>query len=173
MISHRGPRDRVLAVACAVALAFVVTAVPLRPAHGISCSGDTWADWNAWNDNYYVGYSSSTTCDLNGHYTIGIQQINWDDGYRQSTVDGYFGSKTRNDVIAFQAYHNLSPLDGLVGWDTWGKYRTRIYYSHENGGMDIYKTYGANRSYFGYDTGADKWYVYPGGLAERFDTNGP
>lgn len=139
-----------------------------------SCDGDAWADGVAWSDNYWVGYASSgsPSCDLNGRYTLGIQRINWDDGYRRSSIDGYYGSKTHQDVISFQAFHNLTQ-DGLVGPNTWSTYRSRITYSHSNGGMDIYKTKSAGTLYFGRDTVGNVWYVYPNGSAARFDRYGP
>ena len=39
-------------------------------------------------------------------------------GYNSGTIDGIFGSKTRNAVIRFQKANKLSQ-DGIVGCKTW------------------------------------------------------
>jgi Putative peptidoglycan binding domain len=87
-----------------------------------ACSGDTLADGTTWNDNYWGGYNTAgtITCDLNGRYTLGIQRINWEEGYRQSSPDGFYGSNTHQDVRSFQAFYGLT-VDGLVGPSTWTK----------------------------------------------------
>src|SRR5574344_1672692 len=46
-----------------------------------------------------------------------IQQALKDKGYYNSNVDGIFGTKTKNAVIAFQKDNGLSP-DGVVGEKT-------------------------------------------------------
>lgn len=87
------------------------------------CSGDSPAMSMDWRDNWWVGkdIDGSPVCDTAGQYVITIQRINWAHGYRNSTVDGYYGSNTQDDVELFQIAHGVA-RDGLVGNSTWGKY---------------------------------------------------
>ncbi len=43
------------------------------------------------------------------------------------TIDGHFGSKTRDAVKEYQRSHNLSPVDGVVGKKTWNKLCQKAY----------------------------------------------
>ncbi|MEZ5175293.1 MAG: peptidoglycan-binding domain-containing protein [Acidimicrobiia bacterium] len=165
-------------MAIPLALALACSLFVVSPAHAISCSGDTWADGDTWDDNYLVGYSSFTTCDLNGEYTVGIQRINWGLGYRQSTVDGYFGSGTQQDVKSYQTLRHTTS-DGLVGPATWSLYRNELFASgvDENGTLIFYKTNGYSQSWMK-DTGPspDRWYGRKLGTSStyvKFWTSGP
>jgi len=68
---------KVIAITLVASLA-VVIALP-NEAQASHCGSDTWADGDAWSDNYWVGYNTAgtKTCDLNGNYTTGVQRINW------------------------------------------------------------------------------------------------
>jgi len=157
-------------------LILVVAAIALTLATpGIAsagvCDGDAWADFNSWGDNYWVGWDNNNTCDLNGRYTVGIQQINWDEGYRQSGVDGFYGNNTHQDVRSFQAFYNLG-VDGLVGTNTWNKYRNRVKFSHENGSFDVYETKAAGTEFIAKDVVSNKWWILRPPW-EKFDKWGP
>ncbi len=108
-----------------VAAALVSAVMIAPPADGANpCSGDTSADNMVWTDHYWVGYDYTDgypSCDKWGEYTVAIQRINWGEGYRNSSVDGKYGSKTNQDVRAMQSRFGLYQ-DGLVGPQTWGAY---------------------------------------------------
>jgi hypothetical protein len=53
-----------------------------------------------------------------GPAVIEVQEILTQCGYNPGSVDGKFGTNTRNAVIAFQTSENLDP-DGIVGRKTW------------------------------------------------------
>lgn len=71
------------------------------------------------NEYIGMGYSNPT-----GHVIIIqvlLNRIVWetdDTGFSAGTVDGLFGTNTRNAVIYFQNWKGLS-ADGIVGPDTW------------------------------------------------------
>ena len=150
---------RRLAIAFVALLGIAYVMVPI-PARAISCSGDTWADipngyyTGHWYDNYVVG----TGCDLHGEYTVGIQRINTGLGFDNSTVDGYYGTNTKNDIKGFQSWVGEA-VDGIVGSDTWDAYDNQLVSDGWDGTWLYYKTAGYDRSWFQH-TGLspDMWY---------------
>jgi len=62
-------------------------------------------------------------------------------------IDGVFGSGTRQQVINFQRYYNLTP-DGIVGSATWEK-MYRLYQSIRDGVSTPEETPPAGRTYPG------------------------
>lgn len=136
--------------------------VPIEVAQAIDCSGDTWADVGDgaglsvihWQDNYVVG----TGCDLNGEYTVGIQWINWGQGFRNSGVDGYYGPNTKDDIKDFQDQEGETE-DGIVGTNTWDAYETKMIHDGTSGTWEYFRAEGYSRSWFRH-TGLspDRWY---------------
>lgn len=160
--------------------AVVSVLIPLGTAQAVSCSGDTWADVGDgsalsvihWQDNYVVG----GTCDLNGEYTVGIQRINWGQGFRSSGVDGFFGSNTQDDVEAFQSQEGET-VDGVVGTNTWDAYETKLIHDGTSGSWEYFKAEGYSRSWFRH-TGLspDRWYgrkLNTSSTWVAFGTSGP
>jgi len=92
-------------------------------ARGSVCSGDSPATSMDWRDNYWVGTQNdgSPVCDQAGQFIVTVQRINYAHGHQASSVDGYYGSGTQDDVEDFQSGHGVTS-DGLVGTNTWGKY---------------------------------------------------
>lgn len=105
------------------AAVLVITSPSVDRARASICSGDSPAFSMNWRDNYWVGSDNdgSPICDQAGQFIVSVQRINWAHGYRASSVDGYYGPNTQDDVEDFQSGHGLS-ADGLVGTNTWGKY---------------------------------------------------
>jgi peptidoglycan hydrolase-like protein with peptidoglycan-binding domain len=97
-------------------------------------------------------------------------------GYRQSSIDGYYGANTHQDVRSFQAFKSL-PVDGLVGSNTWTAYRNQLTFTGVNGAFDLYKTAGNGSNWFAKDVVeiGHKWYT--GNVANinwvQFGTSGP
>lgn len=57
-------------------------------------------------------------------------------------VDGIYGSNTKNKVITFQSYENIT-ADGIVGFNTWGALQDKValgndVYSSKYGTLDGY-----------------------------------
>ncbi len=155
-----------------VVILLLVSQVVASPATASHCSGDTWADGNSWSDNYWVGFG----CDRYGEYTAGIQRINWGLNFRQSGIDGLFGTKTKNDVIAYQALRGLAQ-DGLVGSATWGSYRSELIVDliDPAGNGIFYRTAGYSRSWYRDNTPTQRWYGRQlcGSAYFAFGTSGP
>jgi hypothetical protein len=120
----------------------VVAAVSLvgqaGPATSASCAGDEWADYSFWNDNYWV----SDNCNTASEYVRGIQIItneSSDGNCSAGVVDGWWGANTRNGVMCMQDRWGITE-DGIVGPDTWEKYRTEVRYQYMQGDFQVYRT---------------------------------
>jgi hypothetical protein len=175
-------RRRTLSTALMVLAVVAYVVVPIGPAQASHCSGDTWADVGNgagngvihWQDNYWVGDG----CDKNGEYTLGIQRINWGQGFTQSATDGYFGPNTKADVEDYQDQEGET-VDGLVGSDTWDAYENAVSFDSQTGTWKYYVAEGTGGSKdFMRHTGLspDRWYGRKSGTSAtwvQFGTSGP
>ncbi|HZG60180.1 MAG TPA: peptidoglycan-binding domain-containing protein [Anoxybacillus sp.] len=94
-----------------------------------------------WANNDTVGYGHVTS----GGYVYAVQRMLKDTSWGYSDVDGYWGSKTYNGVVAFQKNEGIS-ADGLVGPVTWGEFQDYMVYAGTNGGSGRYYKFSYNIS---------------------------
>ncbi len=106
-----------------VVIAAYMVSFNLGRADASVCAGDSPAFSMNWRDNYWVGSDNdgSPVCDQAGQFIVNVQRINYAHNYRASSVDGYYGGNTQDDVEDFQGAHSQAE-DGLVGTNTWGQY---------------------------------------------------
>lgn len=92
--------------------------------NGLSVDGDVGPEtWNALfpPTPVYLGYPGYLIAEgMSSYHVTLIQQRLANLGYSVGTIDGIFGTKTKNAVIQFQQNNGLS-VDGIVGENTWGK----------------------------------------------------
>ncbi|MCL2337937.1 MAG: peptidoglycan-binding protein [Firmicutes bacterium] len=83
----------------------------LNPSDGI-VGVNTWAKLTA---GVTVGSGSS------GNAVYAAQYLLLNAGYSPGTIDGAYGTNTKNAIMAFQSAKGLTPSDGIVGVNTWAK----------------------------------------------------
>lgn len=101
-------------------------------------------------------------------YALMVQRILYDHQYGSGSTycDGYFGTNTKNSVIAYQQDYGLS-ADGIVGSQTWGSLANRLYtvqtddstYCDYLGSSRAYNIYDPYRYTIGNVRSYAEWYV--------------
>ena len=89
-------------------------------------SSATTSATSAINESNSTGLPSSApkfvhriSLGMSGSQVLMVQQALYRIGLLTATPTGYFGQATKNAVTQFQKSHNLSPISGTVGEQTW------------------------------------------------------
>lgn len=93
--------------------------------------------------------------------TTEIQRVldyNYEGNDNASGVDGWYGSRTRSGVIAFQQNHGLA-ADGIVGTYTWNKLEDDLVHISQTSGFWEFRVEGDAPVFFLLSKVTSRWYV--------------
>lgn len=103
---------------------------------------------HAMSDNWYNNDTVGSGYVTSGGYVMAIQRMLKETPWGYSSVDGYFGTNTKNGIIGFQRGEAIA-ADGVAGPVTWGEFQDYRVYVGTNGGTGQYYnfTYDISGSY--------------------------
>jgi len=133
MKHYRGRAALIVAMATMLTVTLVASAsagVPSGEPYGCNDSTSTYWQANCWVSSY------SNDPDKVSDFTTGIQRIVRED-YPLGSVDGWYGTNTRNAVKQWQQSRGLQ-VDGIVGTNTWAGLRSELYSKGTAGGYHQY-----------------------------------
>ncbi|MEV5506708.1 peptidoglycan-binding domain-containing protein [Streptomyces orinoci] len=114
---------RRIAVAGAAALLSTIGAV--GAAHAAPAGHPYKCDWLSNEPEISLGDGNGPNANDQVTWAVKAAQCELDSVMdRHVAVDGWFGTGTKNAVIAFQRYCAKLPADGIVGPNTWNKLDT-------------------------------------------------